>query len=218
MRLAIFDLDNTLLGGDSDHLWGEYLCQRGILDAEQYKAGNDAFYEDYLAGRLDILAYQNFSQEILAKAEPAQLAQWHAEFMRDCIEPIILAKGEALLEKRRSEGYTLLIITATNRFITGPIAKRLGVDYLIATECGMENGRYTGQVVGQPSYHAGKVVRLNEWLIQHKAASLEGSYFYSDSHNDLPLLEEVSYPVAVDPDDTLRAIAQERGWTILSLR
>ena len=146
MRLAIFDLDNTLLGGDSDHLWGEYLCQRGILDAEQYKARNDAFYEDYLAGRLDILAYQNFSQEILAKAEPAQLAQWHAEFMRDCIEPIILAKGEALLEKRRSEGYTLLIITATNRFITGPIAKRLGVDYLIATECGMENGRYTGQV------------------------------------------------------------------------
>ena len=218
MRLAIFDLDNTLLGGDSDHLWGEYLCQRGILDAEQYRARNDAFYEDYIAGRLDILDYQNFSQEILATADPALLTQWHADFMRECIEPIILAKGEALLEKHRSEGDTLMIITATNRFITGPIAKRLGVDYLIATECGAENGRYTGQVVGQPSYHAGKVVRLQSWLAENKSYSLDGSYFYSDSHNDLPLLQEVSYPIAVDPDDTLRAVAQERGWTILSLR
>lgn len=217
MRLAIFDLDNTLLAGDSDHLWGEYLCQRGILDSTSYQARNDAFYDDYLAGQLDIIAYQNFSQEILGRTNMAQLDQWHAEFMRDCIEPIILKKGEALLDKHRNDGDTLMIITATNRFITAPIAKRLGVDHLIATECGMKDGSYTGQVSGQPSYQEGKVRRLHSWLTANNQ-SLVGSYFYSDSHNDLPLLEQVSYPVAVDPDDTLRAIAQDRGWTVLSLR
>ncbi len=217
VRLAIFDLDNTLLAGDSDHLWGDYLCQRGILDSTSYQARNDAFYDDYLAGRLDVVAYQNFSQEILGRTDMEQLNQWHADFMRDCIEPIILKKGEALLDKHRNDGDTLMIITATNRFITEPIAKRLGVDYLIATECGMKDGRYTGQVSGIPSYQDGKVTRLNNWLSNHNA-SLVGSHFYSDSHNDLPLLEQVTYPVAVDPDDTLRAIAQERGWTVLSLR
>lgn len=217
MRLALFDLDNTLLAGDSDHSWGEFLCQRGLVDAVAYQARNDAFYADYCAGKLDVLAYQNFSQAILGRTDMAQLAQWHAEFMREVIEPIILAKGEALLAQHRAAGDKLVIITATNRFVTAPIAARLGVDTLLATECGMQDGRYTGQITGVPCYQGGKVVRLGEWL-QDTGYSLDDSYFYSDSRNDLPLLEQVTHPVAVDPDDTLRAIATERGWSVLSLR
>lgn len=217
MRLALFDLDNTLLAGDSDHSWGEFLCQRDLVDAREYQARNDAFYADYCAGKLDAVAYQNFSQAILGRTAPALLAQWQAEFMRDVIEPIILAKGEALLAQHREAGDKLLIITATNRFVTAPIAARLGVDTLLATECGMQDGRYTGQTTGVPCYQEGKVVRLNQWL-QENRYSLEDSYFYSDSRNDLPLLERVAHPVAVDPDDTLRAVAEQRGWQVLSLR
>ncbi len=217
MRLALFDLDNTLLAGDSDHSWGEFLCETGRVDAVEYRARNDAFYADYCAGKLDVVAYQSFTQAILARTEAAELARWQAEFMRDVIEPIILSKGEALLREHRESGDKLVIITATNRFITAPIAARLGVETLLATECGMENGRYTGHVAGVPCYQAGKVVRLNEWLAE-TGLSLEGAYFYSDSRNDLPLLEAVAHPVAVDPDDTLRAIAGERGWPVLSLR
>lgn len=217
MRLAIFDLDNTLLAGDSDHQWGEYLCARGLVDADAYRAKNDGFYADYVAGKLDVLAYQNFCQEILGRTDKAQLDEWHADFMRDCIEPIILAKGEALLAKHRAAGDLLMIITATNRFITAPIAQRLGVEHLIATECGMQDGQYTGELVDVPSFQAGKITRLNAWLTEHQA-TLGESYFYSDSYNDLPLLEQVSHPVAVDPDDTLRELAEQRGWTVLSLR
>ncbi len=217
MRLALFDLDNTLLAGDSDHSWGEFLCETGRVDAVEYRARNDAFYADYCAGKLDVVAYQSFTQAILARTEAAELARWQAEFMRDVIEPIILSKGEALLREHREAGDKLVIITATNRFITAPIAARLGVETLLATECGMDNGRYTGHVAGVPCYQAGKVVRLNEWLAE-TGLSLEGAYFYSDSRNDLPLLEAVAHPVAVDPDDTLRAIAGERGWPVLSLR
>ena len=217
MRLALFDLDNTLLAGDSDHSWGEFLCETGRVDAVDYRARNDAFYADYCAGKLDVVAYQSFTQAILARTEAAELARWQAEFMRDVIEPIILAKGEALLREHREAGDKLVIITATNRFITAPIAARLGVETLLATECGMDNGRYTGHVAGVPCYQAGKVVRLNEWLAE-TGLSLDGAYFYSDSRNDLPLLEAVANPVAVDPDDTLRAIAGERGWPVLSLR
>lgn len=217
MRLAIFDLDNTLLAGDSDHQWGEYLCARGLVDADAYRAKNDGFYADYVAGKLDVLAYQNFCQEILGRTDKAQLDEWHADFMRDCIEPMILAKGEALLAKHRAAGDLLMIITATNRFITAPIAQRLGVEHLIATECGMQDGQYTGELVDVPSFQAGKITRLNAWLAEHQA-TLGESYFYSDSYNDLPLLEQVSHPVAVDPDDTLRELAEQRGWTVLSLR
>lgn len=217
MRLALFDLDNTLLAGDSDHSWGEFLCATGRVDAAEYQARNDAFYADYCAGKLDVVAYQNFSQAILGRTDMAQLAHWHREFMAEVIEPIILAKGEALLAQHRDAGDKLVIITATNRFVTGPIAERLGVDTLLATECGMQDGRYTGQVVGVPCFQGGKVVRLNEWL-QQTGHNLDGAYFYSDSRNDLPLLEQVAHPVAVDPDDTLRAIASERGWPVLSLR
>ena len=141
MRLALFDLDNTLLAGDSDHSWGEFVCRRGLVDAAEYLARNDAFYADYCAGKLDVVAYQNFSQAMLGRHDMAQLAQWHREFMAEVIEPIILAKGEALLAEHRAAGDKLVIITATNRFVTAPIAERLGVETLIATECGMQDGR-----------------------------------------------------------------------------
>ena len=217
MRLALFDLDNTLLGGDSDHAWGDYLCARGILDGVAYKARNDAFYQDYLAGRLDIAAYLNFSLEILGRSEMAQLEQWHREFMRDCVEPIILAKGEALLDEHRRAGDKLLIITATNRFVTAPIAERLGVETLIATECEMQDGRYTGRSTDVPCFREGKVTRLTRWL-EETGHSLQDSYFYSDSMNDLPLLELVANPIAVDPDPNLRAKAEQLGWPVISLR
>ncbi len=217
MRLALFDLDNTLLGGDSDHAWGDWLCARGILDGVAYKARNDAFYQDYLAGKLDIQDYLNFSLEILGRSEMRQLADWHREFMRECIEPIILAKGEALLAEHRAAGDKLLIITATNRFVTQPIAARLGVETLLATECEMADGRYTGRTTDVPCFKEGKVTRLNGWLAEN-GLDLSDSAFYSDSMNDLPLLEQVTRPVAVDPDPTLRAEAERRGWPVISLR
>jgi HAD superfamily hydrolase (TIGR01490 family) len=217
VRLAIFDLDNTLLAGDSDHSWGDFLCRRGHVDAVQYQARNDAFYADYCAGKLDVVAYQNFSQAILGRTPMEQLARWHAEFMREVIEPLILAKGEALLQQHREQGDRLLIITATNRFVTGPIAARLGVDTLLATECAMRDGRYSGTLTGIPCYQEGKVTRLQLWL-EEQGLSLQDSYFYSDSRNDLPLLEQVSHPVAVDPDEVLRNTALARGWPIISLR
>ena len=216
VRLALFDLDNTLLAGDSDHSWGEFVCQRGLVDAAEYLARNDAFYADYCAGKLDVVAYQNFSQAILGRSDMAQLAQWHREFMAEVIEPIILAKGEALLAEHRAAGDKLVIITATNRFVTAPIAERLGVDTLIATECGMQDGRYTGQITGIPCYQGGKVTRLNAWLSE-TGHSLDGAYFYSDSRNDLPLLEKVSEPIAANPDDRLRNHAAAAGWRIMDL-
>ncbi|HWR81144.1 MAG TPA: HAD-IB family hydrolase, partial [Pseudomonas sp.] len=166
MRLALFDLDNTLLAGDSDHSWGDFLCQRGLVDADEYQARNDAFYADYCDGKLDVVAYQNFSQAILGRTPMDVLAQWHAEFMAEVIEPIILAKGEALLEQHRAQGDKLVIITATNRFVTGPIATRLGVETLLATECAMQDGRYLGSITGIPCYQEGKVTRLRLWLTE----------------------------------------------------
>ncbi|MEX5575099.1 HAD family hydrolase [Pseudomonas lijiangensis] len=217
MRLALFDLDNTLLGGDSDHAWGDYLCERGILDAVAYKTRNDAFYEDYLAGTLNLTDYLNFSLEILGRTEMAQLDEWHRDFMRDCVEPIVLPKALELIAKHRDAGDKLVVITATNRFVTAPIVARLGIDTLLATECELVDGRYTGRTTGIPCFREGKVTRLNHWLEEH-AFSLEGSYFYSDSMNDLPLLEQVAHPVAVDPDPKLRAEAEKRGWQVISLR
>lgn len=217
MRLALFDLDNTLLGGDSDHAWGDYLCERGILDPIAYKSRNDAFYQDYLNGTLDLQAYLAFSMEILAATEPAQLDQWHAEFMRDCIEPIMLPKALALLQQHRNAGDQLVIITATNRFVTAPIARRLGVQVLLATECEMQGGRYTGRSTDIPCFREGKVTRLARWMLEN-GFTLEDSYFYSDSMNDLPLLEQVTHAVAVDPDPNLQAEAEKRGWPVISLR
>nr|WP_218878724.1 HAD family hydrolase [Pseudomonas flavescens] len=215
--MALFDLDNTLLGGDSDHAWGDWLCERGILDGATYKARNDAFYQDYLAGRLNITDYLNFTLDIFGRTDMAQLQAWHEQFMAECIEPIILPKGLALLDEHRAAGDKLVIITATNRFVTAPIAARLGVDTLLATECEMVDGRYTGRTTDVPCFKEGKVTRLNRWM-QENGFSLEGASFYSDSMNDLPLLECVSRPVAVDPDPKLLAEAQKRGWPVLSLR
>lgn len=217
MSLAIFDLDHTLLAIDSDHAWGEFLLEQGAVDAQAYREANDRFMADYEAGTLDIHAFLSVALQPLSENSPTQLATWHRQFMAAMIEPSILAKGEALLAEHRRRGDTLLIITATNRFITGPIAARLGVDHLIAVEPEMVEGRYTGKVSGIPSYREGKVTRLNAWL-KEQEQSLAGAWFYSDSHNDLPLLEEVDNPVAVDPDPTLRKVAEQRGWRIMSLR
>nr|WP_256354925.1 HAD family hydrolase [Pseudomonas sp. sia0905] len=215
--MALFDLDNTLLGGDSDHAWGDWLCERGILDGATYKARNDAFYQDYLAGRLNITDYLNFTLDIFGRTEMAQLDAWHREFMAECIEPIILPKALELLDKHRAAGDKLVIITATNRFVTAPIAARLGVDTLLATECEMVDGRYTGRTTDVPCFKEGKVTRLNRWM-QENGYTLDGASFYSDSMNDLPLLEQVAHPVAVDPDPNLLAEAQKRGWPVMSLR
>lgn len=217
MSLAIFDLDNTLLNGDSDHAWGEFLCEKGIVDADEYSRANDYFYEQYKNGGLDIFEFLSFALKPLAEIEPEELNKLHQQFMQEKIEPIILPKAEELLAKHKEQGDFLLIITATNHFVTGPIAKRLGVDEIIATDPEKIDGRYTGKVAGTPCFQDGKVTRLNSWL-EKQGHSLEESYFYSDSHNDLPLLEQVTYPVAVNPDDILEEHANNSLWPVLDLR
>ncbi|PMR73004.1 HAD family hydrolase [Billgrantia endophytica] len=217
MSLAIFDLDNTLLSIDSDHAWGEFLLEQGAVDPVAYREANDRFMADYEAGTLDMHAFLEVALRPLAENSPEQLAAWHQQFMASKIEPHVLVKGEELMARHRASGDTLLIVTATNRFITAPIAQRLGVDHLIAVEPEMIDGRYTGKVSGTPSYREGKVARLEEWLAGTDL-TLDGAWFYSDSHNDLPLLERVEHPVAVDPDDTLREVAERKGWRIISLR
>ncbi len=217
MSLAIFDLDNTLLNGDSDHAWGEFLCEKGIVDADEYSRANDYFYEQYKNGGLDIFEFLSFALKPLAEIESEELNRLHQQFMQEKIEPIILPKAEELLAKHKEQGDFLLIITATNHFVTGPIAKRLGVDEIIATDPEQIDGRYTGKVAGTPCFQDGKVTRLNSWL-EKQGHSLEESYFYSDSHNDLPLLERVTYPVAVNPDDILEEHANNNLWPVLDLR
>ncbi|MEC9482249.1 MAG: HAD family hydrolase [Halomonas sp.] len=217
MSLAIFDLDNTLLAIDSDHAWGEFLVEQGAVDPVNYREANERFLEEYKNGTLDIHAYLELALRPLAENSRAQLDAWHQQFMASKIEPHILPKGEELLARHRERGDTLLIITATNRFVTGPIAARLGVDDLIAVEPEIHAGRYTGRVTGTPSFREGKITCLEAWL-KNRKVSLDDAWFYSDSLNDLPLLEKVDNPVAVDPDDTLRHEAEKRGWRIISLR
>jgi len=217
MALAIFDLDNTLIAGDSDHSWGEFLVSEQRVDAQQFKKTNDQFYADYVAGSLDIFAYLEFSLQPLTKMSISELAQLHEEFMRQIISPMHLPKAQALLQKHRDAGDRLLIITSTNRFIVEPICHSLGVSELLATDAEIVDGRYTGKVAGTPTYKKGKVIRLNAWLQEHNE-TLEGSWFYSDSINDLPLLLEVEHPVAVDPCRALRETAETKEWDIISLR
>jgi len=217
MALAIFDLDNTLLAGDSDHAWGEFLCRKKRVDVDSYRQQNEAFYQDYCRGELDVFAYQRFALAPLVGKEPSVLRAWHNEFMEESIQPIWLKKAEELITKHKDQGDFLLIITATNRFITQPIADRLGVDDLLATEPEVIGEQYTGEITGIPCYQEGKVKRLDQWL-ENNPHSMQDSFFYSDSHNDLPLLEKVTNPVAVDPDDTLKAHAEKKGWSIISLR
>ncbi|WP_196161064.1 HAD family hydrolase [Reinekea sp. G2M2-21] len=217
MTLAIFDLDNTLINGDSDHAWGQFLINESLVDRAEMEAINDQFLGQYQAGTLDIEEYLSFALAFLANKSPAELAPIHQRFMQTMIEPMMLPDAEQLIETHRQQGDTLLIITATNRFVTEPIAQRLGINHLIACEPELKNGRYTGKPTGIPSFQHGKVDRLDMWL-KEQQQSLTGAWFYSDSHNDLPLLEQVDNPVAVNPDDRLRKRAQEQGWTILDLR
>ncbi|MDE2089310.1 MAG: HAD family hydrolase [Gammaproteobacteria bacterium] len=216
MSLAIFDLDNTLLGGDSDYLWMQFLVERGLVD-ETYERENRRYYQRYQAGTLDIHEFLRFQLRPLAVHDPAELYAWRDAFIAQKIRPIILPAARALLQKHRARGDTLLIATSTNRFITAPIAEALGVEHLLATEPEMVSGRYTGGVSGVPCFREGKVQRLEHWLHEH-GMSLDDSAFYSDSHNDIPLLERVTRPVAVDPDAELARHAEARGWPVISLR
>lgn len=218
MTLALFDLDNTLIAGDSDHAWGQFLVDRGVVDADAYQRANDQFYQDYRAGTLDIVAYSEFVFAVLARNDEATLLAWREAFMQQRIEQMLLPKAFDLLQYHRGQGHILVIITATNRFVTELIAQRLGVDHLIATEPERDaSGHFTGKLAGVPCFQAGKITRLHAWLDKHQA-NLEGAWFYSDSRNDLPLLEAVTHPVVVDADPVLAKIAEERGWPALSLR
>jgi HAD superfamily hydrolase (TIGR01490 family) len=217
MALAIFDLDNTLIGNDSDFLWGEFMVKRGYVDAEEFAAQNAQFYEDYKCGNLDIFAYLRFALAPLKNQSIATLNAWHDDFMQDSIEPIVLPKAMELVEKHRKAGDRLLIITATNSFITRPIGERYGITELLGSDGEIVDGLYTGEVSGTPTFQEGKVTRLNEWLEQ-ESETLEGSYFYSDSHNDLPLLRIVDHPVVVDGDEKLLEVAKQQNWPSISLR
>lgn len=217
MALAIFDLDNTLLAGDSDYLWGQFLAEHGIVDADHYERENLRYYREYQAGTLDIMRFLAFQLQPLAAHDMTTLHGWREQYLKEKIDPIILPKARALIEHHRRQQHTLLIITATNSFITAPIAQRLGVDTLLATEPELTQGRYTGRVAGIPCFREGKVTRLEAWLSEHKF-DIRVSWFYSDSHNDIPLLEQVAYPTAVDPDAQLATHAQTKGWPVISLR
>lgn len=216
-NLAIFDLDNTLLNGDSDHAWGEFLVNQGFVDGAYYESRNDQFYQDYKNGCLDINEYLEFALAPLSEHTMEELASMHQQFMTQSILPMQQAKAKELLENHRNQGDYLLIITATNSFVTRPIAELLGVDDILATEPEIIDNRYTGKVSGIPCFQQGKVTRLQQWLDQHQF-SLKGSYFYSDSINDLPLLEATEKPIVVDADEKLTAIAADRGWVNISLR
>ena len=216
-KLVLFDLDNTLLESDSDHAWAQFLIEEGVLDGEVYKAKNDHFYRRYMDGTLDIHEFLDFQLKPLVNVPREQLDAWHAEFMHRKIRPMIFPRAKALIESH-SDALTA-IVTATNRFITEPIAAELGVPNLLATDIEEVDGMFTGKPRGTPTFKEGKIRRVNEWLADmgHTLEDFE-SWFYSDSHNDLPLLERVNRPVAVDPDDTLRAEAVKRGWPVISLK
>ena len=217
MNLALFDLDNTLLTGDSDFEWAQFLIEQGVLDREVYEARNAEFFEQYKAGTLDIHEFLDFQLKPLSRHRRAVLDAWHRQFMQVKILPMVRASARALVERHR--GDLCVVITATNSFVTAPIAREFGIEHLIATVPEELDGEFTGQVTDIPCFREGKVQRLESWL-ESQGRTLEAfeqSWFYSDSHNDLPLLMRVTHPVAVDPDDALRAQAQARGWPILTL-
>jgi HAD superfamily hydrolase (TIGR01490 family) len=221
MRLALFDLDNTLLAGDSDYEWGQFMCDQGVVDRAAYEAQNRVYYEQYADGTLDIHEYLGFALRPLAAHSPEELARWHAQFMRERIAPMILPAARALVRRHLAAGELCAIITATNSFVTAPIAREFGIEHLIATEPERaRDGRFTGRVAGTPCFREGKLARLDQWLagLGRRMAEFEASTCYSDSQNDLPLLQRVTRPVAVDPDETLAGEARRRGWEQISLR
>jgi HAD superfamily hydrolase (TIGR01490 family) len=217
VTLAIFDLDGTLLNGDSDYTWGQFLVEKGLVDTQAYKDANDMFFQQYQSGTLDIHEYLAFSLAPLKQFSRIELNHLHQTFMQEKVQPMMLEKATDLLKSHKNQGHFLLMITATNQFVTGPISDALGMDHIIAPIPEVIDGHYTGKIIGVPSFQEGKVIRLNEWLAE-TGHTMEGSYFYSDSRNDLPLLELVDHPIAVDADETLTKIAQDRGWQHISLR
>lgn len=220
MNLALFDLDNTLLTGDSDFEWAQFLISKGVLDREVHEAKNQAFYDDYKAGTLDIHAFLAFQLAPLSRHDRSELDAWHREFMETRIKPIIGPHARALVQSHRDAGDLCAIVTATNSFVTGPICREFGIPHLIATVPAHEGGRFTGAPRGLPAFREGKIARVEAWLeaLGLWWGAFDETVFYSDSLNDLPLLAMVSHPVAVDPDDTLRAHAAAQGWPILGLR
>ncbi|SFH13523.1 HAD-superfamily subfamily IB hydrolase, TIGR01490 [Nitrosospira sp. Nsp14] len=220
MNLALFDLDNTLLAGDSDFQWAQFLIEQRVLDREVYEARNVEFYEQYKAGTLDIHEFLDFQLKPLSRHPRSQLDAWHSDFMQNRILPIITPAARKLVEEHMLAGDLCVIITATNSFVTAPIARALKVTHLIATEPEQNDGEFTGRVSGLPCFREGKIARLESWLDEHNLTWLSflESWFYSDSLNDLPLLKKVTHPVAVDPDATLKAHAERNGWPIISLR
>lgn len=217
MNLVLFDLDNTLLAGDSDFEWAQFLIEQGVLDREVYEAQNQVFFDQYKAGTLDIHAFLDFQLKPLSRHPRTLLDQWHAQYMIKKIYPMLRASARALVNKHMWD--TRVVITATNSFVTAPIARLFGIEHLIATEPEQRNGEFTGGVSGLPCFKEGKPQRLEAWLAARGETlqSYAKSVFYSDSHNDLPLLQMVTHPVAVDPDDTLRAHAEAAGWPVMSL-
>ncbi len=220
MRLALFDLDNTLLSCDSDYEWGQFLIDRGVLEREAYEAQNRAYYDQYVAGTLDIHEFLGFALRPLARHTREELLRWHGEFMDTRIKPAISRAARELVREHQAAGDLCAIITATNSFVTAPIAREFGVPHLVATEPELRDGRYTGKVAGTPCFREGKLERLDQWLagLGRRFGDFGDSTCYSDSHNDLPLLERVKRPVAVDPDEKLAAQAQKRGWPVISLK
>lgn len=216
-KLAIFDLDHTLLSGDSDYLWGQYLVSHRLVDAQAYERENRAFYEDYQKGCLDIHAFQRFSLTPLTRMSVEVRNELLSDFAETIIRPLIAPGTAKLLQKHRELGHMMLIATSTNSLITRPIARMLGIDTLLATEPELINGRPTGKIAGTPCFREGKITRLQAWQ-DAQTDSILTRWFYSDSINDLPLLESVEYPVAVDPDDSLAAVADKRGWPVISLQ
>jgi HAD superfamily hydrolase (TIGR01490 family) len=219
-NLALFDLDNTLLVGDSDYEWGQFLIDRGVLDRDEYEAQNDAFFEQYKAGTLDIHEYLQFALGPLARHTPAELALWHAEFMATRIRPMIGKPALDLVRGHLAAGDLCAVVTATNSFVTAPIAREFGIPHLVATEPERAGDRFTGRVAGTPCFREGKITRVRDWLagLGRPLGAFSRSTFYSDSQNDLPLLSLVKHPVAVDPDAALAAEAARRGWPVISLR
>ncbi len=217
MNLALFDLDNTLLNGDSDFEWSQFLIRTGVLDRELFEVKNLAFYEQYKAGTLDIHEFLDFQLKPLSRHSRKVLDAWHQQFMRESIMPMITKPSRDLVNQHRND--VCAIITATNSFVTAPIAREFGIDHLIATEPEQRNGEFTGRVAGIPCFREGKIARLDEWLAERgwTLESFENTVFYSDSLNDLPLLGRVKHPVAANPDATLRAHAEQHGWRIISL-
>jgi HAD superfamily hydrolase (TIGR01490 family) len=217
MTLAIFDLDNTLLNGDSDYEWGKFLVNKGIVDKNSYEQANKHFLEQYQAGKLDIYEFSRFAFKPLADNSLEDLFSWRKTFLKEVIVPRISTKARDLVNKHLALDHTLLVITATNSFVTAPIVGEFGIPHLLATEPKQINGHYVAEIEGVPCFQEGKVTRLNTWL-KNRDENLEGSFFYSDSHNDLPLLEMVDHAIAVNPDKKLETIARKNNWEVISLR